>query len=975
MGILTKINLLLFISVITLVATSIIANVFKSQELEHYKFVEEIKTLQIHVTEALAFQMNFEKTFLDQELVYEALDKADIYLNKIQLDLLKENAPNSRKVSNLFSQFRNAFSNMVANAIELLSKKAQINELAAAYSTKNDEVNARLNEQISAGLLTFTSIDTTLLQVLKNDSLAAFTSINRIVLFINRDLILEGNFKRFQSNYERAIRDLEIQQKNISIYVLSLDEALYRDLAALLTETFKKITLLVPEFVKLNIENKRISGNLQNHKTEISRITQQITLQSELLREQKNKNTTILLLLGQGSIILFLLLGGYLFARSITNPLRKFIKGARAVSDGDYTQKLDISRNDEIGQLAHDFNKMRKNLKDSFEQIDKQKEQYQSIFENAIEGIFQISLNGKILRTNQAFAEILGYKSPTEMETTVSNIEQQLYADSSDRLDVTQLLKNNGSVRELETKLRRKDGQILTVLINAQVIYDKNRNLSFYQGMIEDISERKRIEEYKIAKEAAEKSNRAKSEFLANMSHELRTPLNAILGFSQMMSNNENLNLDQKSNLQIINRSGEHLLTLINGILDMSKIEAGRISLNEIDFDLYKLLDDVFNMFKFKADEKGLEILLERGTDLPQYVRTDETKLRQVLVNLISNAVKFTREGNVIVKVSASQENQLNFSITDTGPGIAPGDLDRLFDPFAQTQTGKDAHEGTGLGLSISQKFVNLMGGKIRVDNQLKSGCVFKFDINIQKGQSHRIAQTRPKHQVIGLATKGDGTNQNSYRILIVDDITSNRKVLSALLAPLGLDVKEAENGQEALSIYDEWQPDLIWLDMRMPDMDGYEVIRQIKNDSQKKWPFIVSISASAFEEDRQKAFETGCDGFVCKPFKANEIFEEMQKLLQLQYIYADQDSANNSYETKKQELTAKMLEALSDDWKSNMKKALEHIDLNRIDVLIALVREHDVVLANIFQVLIDEFEYEKILKVLDAKSGFETGN
>ncbi len=965
MGILTKINILLFISVIALVATSIIANVFKSQELEYYKFAEEIKTFQIHVTEALALQKNYEKTFSDKELVYDALDKADIYLNKIKLDLLRENASNTRKISNLFRLFRSSFSKMVENVEELSLKKTRINQLAAAYSIKNDAVNSRMNEQISAGLLTFSDIDTTLLQVLKNDSLAAFTSINRIVLFINRDLILEGNIKSFHTNYERAIRDLEIQQKNISIYVLSLQEKLYKELSQQLTETYKKIALLAPEFEKLNIDNQKISQDLQNHKIEISRITELITQQSELLREQKNKNIKMLQLLGQGSIILFLLIGGYVFALSITNPLRKFTKSARAVSEGDYSQELEISRNDEIGQLAHDFNKMRINLKGSFDLIDKQKEQYQSIFENAIEGIFQTSPDGEILKMNRAFAEILGYHSPEEMGTVASILEQQFFVSTSDREILVNALEKDARVREFETRLKRKDGKIITVLINVQVIYDENRKVRFYQGMIEDISERKRIEEYKIAKEAAEKSNQAKSEFLANMSHELRTPLNAILGFSQLMSHSENLNVDQKDNLQIINRSGEHLLTLINDILDMSKIEAGQISLNENGFDLYRLLDDVHDMFKIKADEKGLAISFEHEPEVPQYVRADETKLRQVLVNLISNAVKFTQEGSVRVGVSAPEESSLSFIITDTGPGIAPDDLDHLFDPFAQTRTGKMIHEGTGLGLSISQKFVHLMGGEIEIDSQVGRGTVFSFCINSHRAEKIRMAQEYPSRRVVGLEPTAEGIVNQKHRILIVDDIPTNRQVLASLISPLGLEIREAGGGQEALEVWKEWQPHLIWLDIRMPDMDGYEVVKQIKNADEPDSPFIVSISASVFDEDKQKAFEVGCDGFVKKPFKESDIFEEMKQHLGLQYIY-ETSTQKNSQENEKpmqNNLIKDLVKTLSTEWRTEMKQAIEHVDMDQMSSLIGQIREENSTLANTIQKRIDQYEYDKVLE------------
>ena len=482
-----------------------------------------------------------------------------------------------------------------------------------------------------------------------------------------------------------------------------------------------------------------------------------------------------------------------------------------------------------------------------------------------------------------------------------------------------------------------------------------------------EISERKHTETLLLqAKDAAEESNRVKSEFLANMSHELRTPLNAIIGFSQVMSHDQAFNPDQKGNLKIINRSGEHLLSLINDILDMSKIEAGRISLDEGDFDLYQLLDEVHDIFKIKADKKGIEILLEREPEVPRFVRTDETKLRQVLVNLTGNAVKFTQDGSVKVQVNIIGELKLRFSISDTGPGIPSDDLDHLFNPFAQTQTGKDSHEGTGLGLSISERFVNLMGGKICIESRLERGSIFRFDIKVHKGDKTRIAKELPTRRVVGLEkTDGHGNNKH-YRILLVDDIHSNRKILSTLFTPLGLGVREARSGREALDVWKEWQPHLIWLDIRMPEMDGYEVIKRIKDAASEHPPVIISISASAFEEDRQKSLDAGADGFVGKPFKESEIFEEMKKHLHLRYVYAEDIQKDDlARENQKQALSLETVKGLPSKWKIEMKQAIEHVDLDQMGILIEEIRKLDETLAEAIQQRIDQFEYEKVLRVL----------
>ncbi|OAD22293.1 two-component hybrid sensor and regulator, partial [Candidatus Thiomargarita nelsonii] len=329
---------------------------------------------------------------------------------------------------------------------------------------------------------------------------------------------------------------------------------------------------------------------------------------------------------------------------------------------------------------------------------------------------------------------------------------------------------------------------------------------------------------------------------------------------------------EHRENIGIINRSGEHLLMLINQVLDLSKIEAGRITLNKQNFDFYRLLDDVEDMFQLRADDKHLQLLVDRSPDVPQYVQTDEVKLRQVLINLLNNAIKFTQEGGVSLRVS-SEAGALRFEIEDTGPGIAPDELDNLFEAFVQTAAGKLAEEGTGLGLAISRQFVQLMGGDMTVSSEVGKGTTFKFEIAIRVVKSSDIQSQQTSRQVIALAP-----GQSRYRILIVDDKHSNRQLLLKLLGPLGFEVRDCCNGVEAIEIWEHWQPHLIWMDMRMPVMDGYEATQRIKATFKGHATTIIALTASAFEEERAAVLSAGCDDFMRKPFKETDIFEMMHK-------------------------------------------------------------------------------------------------
>jgi PAS domain S-box-containing protein len=520
-------------------------------------------------------------------------------------------------------------------------------------------------------------------------------------------------------------------------------------------------------------------------------------------------------------------------------------------------------------------------------------------------GVGVFDPQGNLLLVNRQGQELFNYRTPDAPPDRLSEAYQVFQADTNtpyptEQLPIVRALQGEKvKVNDIEIEV---NGERIPLEVYAAPIYNSKGQVIYAVNLFQDIRDRKQVEtllknynheleqaveqktaQLQAAKEEAEAANKAKSIFLANMSHELRTPLNAILGYPKLLLMDDfTLGEQERNIIQNIESSGEYLLSLINQILDLSKIEAGRMTLNRSNFELHTLLKDLAEMLQPKAQQKGLTLQIHPDPDLPKLIDTDRVKLQQVLVNLLNNALKFTHQGSVTLTVSRGENDaqHLQFTVTDTGVGIAPEELDKLFESFVQTDSGRQSQEGTGLGLVISQKFVQLMGGELTVKSTLGVGTSFSFSIAIELPQ---LESDRPPETSQSVTLKL-AENQPNFKILVVDDNEANRDILTRMLKYWGFKVEEAVDGEDAIAKWQTEQPDLIFMDIRMPKLGGEEATQKIKADKTRKPPKIVAITASAFEEHRTHLLSIGCDDFIRKPFTPEDLVQCLTCHLQAQF-------------------------------------------------------------------------------------------
>ncbi|MGK7902041.1 MAG: response regulator [Hormoscilla sp.] len=470
------------------------------------------------------------------------------------------------------------------------------------------------------------------------------------------------------------------------------------------------------------------------------------------------------------------------------------------------------------------------------------------------------------------------------------------------------------------------------------------------------------------SRKKAENANEAKSQFLAQMSHELRTPLNIILGFAQVMNRDRSLGKEQQENLEVITSSGEHLLELIEDILSMSKIDSGRMTLNINSFDLHYLLDSLEEMFQISSAAKGLQLIFDREEYLPQYIETDEGKLRQVLIDLLDNAIKFTEAGRVILRVKVEgkmlmytgmRKMAIAFEVEDTGPGVSPDQIEELFQPFVQ-KMNVEFQSGTGLGLAISREYVRLMGGSLTASNVIKNrGAVFKFYIQAHLASESAIEYQQQLRRVIGMAPEQPG-----YRILVAEDKWENRQLLVKLFSSVGLEVRSAENGREAVDLWSEFAPHLIWMDMQMPVMNGYEATKEIKSQLKGQATVIIAMTAQNFSDDRATVLDAGCDDFIQKPFQEGTLFKKMAQHLGVNYIYEEKVPSTSSQTAP--ELTSDDLRVMPAEWIAQLDRAALELDDEMLFRLMEQIPESNASLVNGLKDLVQNFRFDTIIDLAE---------
>lgn len=593
----------------------------------------------------------------------------------------------------------------------------------------------------------------------------------------------------------------------------------------------------------------------------------------------------------------------------------------------------------------------------------------QAILDNVVDGIITIDEKGLVQSFNPASERIFGYSKEEVVGKNVKFLMPEPYHSEHDHCLQNYLSSGVAKIINIgrEVEGLRKDKTVFPLELAISEVYVGEDRL--FTGIVRDISERKSFENaLKEAKEKADFANLSKSRFLANMSHEIRTPMNAVLGYSQILLRNPGLSKDVRDIIRTMSRSGQNLLALINEILDISKIEAGKMELKLVNFDLQSLVNELDSLFALRCNEK---LLNWHVTNLPNstIVYGDETKLMQVLINLIGNAVKFTDSGTVDLSITPLDQNNYQFDVKDTGAGIPAESQKDIFEPFQQEESGHKKG-GTGLGLAISQKQLELMSSELQLESELNHGSRFFFKLMLPPAEgaieNENILPGTVLHLAPGLQVKA----------LVVDDVMENRDVLRKLLTLIGLEVDEAVNGEEAIQKTRKFSPDIIFMDMRMPVMGGEEAAREIQEEFGKERFKLVAITASTLDMRRDYYINKGFHDFIGKPFKEERIFASLKNLLNVDFVYETQENPEEKVETQ-EELDVSGI-SLPEELLNRMKELADLCKVTDLENCIAEIDSLDMEtngLKSHLSSLLKKYDMEGISNLLNKVSAHKGGN
>ena len=712
------------------------------------------------------------------------------------------------------------------------------------------------------------------------------------------------------------------------------------------------------------------------------------------------------------ALVLSLVLAAAL-ASTVTAPLRRMARATQAMARGDLSARAQGSRLGELGALAQSFNHMADWLKTSFDElvaeVETRKRRERELGESegrlrasedrlqlAVEaaglGIWDWDVGQDRLVWDDSMYRLYGIRKE-EFTGALEAWSRCLVPEDQARVTGEFEAALHGHEFRSDFRVRRGDGVFRTIRALGQTIRSADGRAVRMVGINRDVTdlisaEREREQlvlelrkhqeglealvairttELRAAVEAAESASRAKSSFLANMSHEIRTPMNAILGYAQLLGRDQALSDGQKEKIDIIHSSGNHLLTLINDILEMSKIEAGRTTVAVEPFDLPALLVDVQLMFRDLAGKKGLQLILVQDPGLPQAMSGDAGKVRQVVINLLSNAVKFTRSGHIAVRASsrpaAGGRHIVTIAVEDTGSGIERQNLSRIFDAVDQADA-KGRIGGTGLGLTISRTFARLLQGDLVVESTPGKGSVFRFSF-----EAGVVAAGAVPGLGVPRIPSGLDPDQPAWKVLVVDDVTTNRDLLEELLSSIGFLARAAAGGEEALAIHDEWHPDLVLMDVRMPGVDGLEAVRRLRARGSKA--VIVSVSASGLAETEDEAREAGVDAFVRKPYREGELLATIGDRLGVRYTY---ESAAQPPVHREQVATGRLtlserLRTLPPDLIDQLRDAAVSGRAKRLESLADQAGHHSQDVSAAIRALVRDFQYEALVSALPGRT------